>query len=53
MACDFLIGLYVPLCRAYFPPALIIFINGGAQMVIYFQIHKIVFPEGGNTIVEK
>lgn len=50
VACSFLMGLYVPLCRAYFPPAiynvLITFINGGVQMVIYFPIYKIIFPEG-------
>lgn len=34
-------GIYVPLCKQFFPPALynvlITVINGGVQMVIYFQ----------------
>lgn len=49
IACSFLMGLYVPFCRRYFPPAvyniLITVINGGVQMVIYFPIYKIIFPE--------
>lgn len=43
-------GIYVPLCKQFFPPALynvlITVINGGVQMVIYFPIYKIIFPEG-------
>ena len=43
-------GLYVPLCKRFFPAAvyniLITAINGGVQMVIYFPIYKIIFPEG-------
>lgn len=50
IACSFLMGLYVPICREYLPPAvynvLITVINGGVQMVIYFPIYKIIFPEG-------
>lgn len=49
IACSFLMGLYVPLCKKYFPVAiyniLITVINGGVQMVIYFPIYKIIFPE--------
>lgn len=48
--CSFLMGIYVPLCQRFFPPALyniiITVINGGVQMVIYFPIYKIIFPEG-------
>lgn len=50
ITCSFLMGFYVPVCRQYFPPAvyniLITVINGGVQMVIYFPIYKIIFPEG-------
>ena len=50
VACSFLMGLYVPFCKQYFSPAvyniLITVINGGVQMVIYFPIYKIIFPEG-------
>ena len=50
IVCSFLMGLYVPFCRQYFPPAvyniLVTVINGGVQMVIYFPIYKIIFPEG-------
>lgn len=50
VVCSFLMGLYVPLCRRFFPAAvyniLITVINGGVQMVIYFPIYKIIFPEG-------
>ena len=50
IVCSFLMGLYVPLCKQFFPPAvyniLITVINGGVQMVIYFPIYKIIFPEG-------
>lgn len=50
IACSFLMGLYVPICKQLFPPALynilITVINGGVQMVIYFPIYKIIFPEG-------
>lgn len=45
-----MVGLYVPLCKQFFSPAvynvLITVINGGVQMVIYFPIYKIIFPEG-------
>mgnify|MGYP000437186582 CR=1 FL=1 len=38
------------LCKQFFSPAvynvLITVINGGVQMVIYFPIYKIIFPEG-------
>ena len=50
IVCSFLMGLYVPLCKQFFSPAvynvLITVINGGVQMVIYFPIYKIIFPEG-------
>lgn len=50
IVCSFLMGLYVPWCKQYFPPAiyniLITVINGGVQMVIYFPIYKIIFPSG-------
>lgn len=50
IVCSFLMGLYVPLCKRFFSPAvyniLITVINGGVQMVIYFPIYKIIFPEG-------
>ena len=50
IACSFLMGLYVPICKQFFSPALynilITVINGGVQMVIYFPIYKIIFPEG-------
>lgn len=50
IVCSFLMGLYVPLCKRFFPAAvyniLITVINGGVQMVIYFPIYKIIFPEG-------
>lgn len=40
IVCSFLMGLYVPLCKQFFSPAvynvLITVINGGVQMVIYF-----------------
>lgn len=51
--CSFLMGIYVPLCKKFFSPAiynvLITFINGGIQMVIYFPIYKIIFPEGNQN----
>jgi putative flippase GtrA len=53
IVCSFLMGLYVPLCKRYLSPAvynvLITVINGGVQMVIYFPIYKIIFPEGQKT----
>lgn len=55
IVCSFLMGLYVPICKRYVPTALynilITVINGGVQMVIYFPIYKIIFPEG-QTITE-
>ncbi len=43
-------GLYVPLLKRFLPVAvyniLITVINGGVQMLIYFPIYKIIFPEG-------
>ncbi|TFD83530.1 hypothetical protein E3T61_21070 [Cryobacterium lactosi] len=48
LVCSFLMGLYVPWCKANFSPQvyniLITVINGGVQMVIYFPIYKIIFP---------
>lgn len=53
VVCSFLMGIYVPFCRQVFSPAvyniLITVINGGVQMVIYFPIYKIIFPEGKKT----
>ena len=50
IVCSFLMGIYVPFCKKYVPTALynilITVINGGVQMVIYFPIYKIIFPEG-------
>ncbi len=50
VVCSFLMGLYVPWLKALVPPAvyniLITVVNGGVQMVIYFPIYKIIFPEG-------
>lgn len=50
VVCSLLMSLYVPFCRQFFSPAvynvLITVINGGVQMVIYFPIYKIIFPEG-------
>ena len=50
IVCSFLMGIYVPICKKYVPTALynilITVINGGVQMVIYFPIYKIIFPEG-------
>ncbi len=49
IACSFLMGIYVPICKKYVPTALynilITVINGGVQMAIYFPIYKIIFPE--------
>jgi len=53
VVCSFLMGLYVPWLKALVPPAvyniLITVVNGGVQMVIYFPIYKIIFPEGEST----
>ena len=53
IVCSFLMGIYVPFCSQIFPPAvyniLITIINGGVQMVIYFPIYKIIFPEEKKT----
>ena len=50
VVCSFLMGLYVPWLKGLVPPAvyniLITVVNGGVQMVIYFPIYKIIFPEG-------
>lgn len=50
MVCSFLVGLYVPILKRFVAPSvyniLITVINGGVQMVIYFPIYKIIFPEG-------
>lgn len=50
IVCSFLMSIYVPFCKQFFSPAvynvLITVINGGVQMVIYFPIYKIIFPEG-------
>lgn len=50
IGCSFLMGLYVPVLKRFLPVAvyniLITVINGGVQMLIYFPIYKIIFPEG-------
>ncbi|WRS30957.1 hypothetical protein U6G28_04545 [Actinomycetaceae bacterium MB13-C1-2] len=50
VVCSFLMGLYVPYLERVAPPAvyniLITVVNGGVQMVIYFPIYKLIFPEG-------
>jgi hypothetical protein len=51
MTCSGLQAFYQPLLQKYIGnPAiyniLITVINGGVQMVIYFPIYKIIFPEG-------
>ena len=42
-------SLSLPLCRAWLPVSvynvIITVINGGVQMVIFFPILKIIFPE--------
>ena len=53
VVCSFLMCLYVPWLKALVSPAvyniLITVVNGGVQMVIYFPIYKIIFPEGEST----
>lgn len=48
--CNAINGLWLPLAQARFDPAvynlLVTFITGGASMVIYFFVYKIIFPEG-------
>lgn len=50
VVCSVLMGLYVPVCKRFFPPSvynvLITVINGGVQMVIYFPAYAVIFPEG-------
>lgn len=50
VVCSFLMGLYVPFLEQIAPPAiyniLVTVVNGGVQMVIYFPIYKLIFPEG-------
>ena len=50
VVCSALMSLYVPFLKQFFSPAvyniLITVINGGVQMIIYFPIYKIIFPEG-------
>ncbi|CUQ52471.1 MULTISPECIES: hypothetical protein [Hungatella] len=50
VTCSLLMSFYIPVCRLYLPPAvynlIITVINGGVQMVIYFPVYKIIFPEG-------
>lgn len=50
VVCSALMSLYVPVLKSLLSPAvyniLITVINGGVQMVIYFPIYKIIFPEG-------
>lgn len=53
IGCSILMSLYQPLLRANLPlvwyNAWITFINGGVQMVIYFPIFKLIFPEAKAT----
>lgn len=58
VVCSVLMGLYVPVCKRFFPPSvynvLITVINGGVQMVIYFPVYAIIFPGGKpQTVSEK
>ncbi len=50
MVCSILTSIYVPFLKMRFSPAIynivITVVNGGVQMVIYFPILKIIFPEG-------
>lgn len=50
LACNAVNGLWMPIARNYFAPAiyniLVTFITGGVSMVIYFFVYKIIFPEG-------
>jgi len=54
IVCSSLMSLYVPLCKHLFSTAvynvIITVINGGVQMVIYFPILKIIFPEGNDQL---
>lgn len=49
VVCSALMSIYIPFCKEYFTPAvyniLITVINGGVQMVIYFPVYKLIFPE--------
>lgn len=49
ITCSLLMSLYVPLLKEYFSVAvyniIITVVNGGIQMVIYFPILKLIFPE--------
>lgn len=49
ITCSMLMSLYVPLLKKYLSVAvyniIITVINGGIQMVIYFPVLKIIFPE--------
>ena len=49
VVCSVLMSIYVPICKQFLEPAvyniLITVINGGVQMVIYFPVYKIIFPE--------
>lgn len=51
--CSLLASIYVPILKRYLAPAvyniIITVINGGVQMVIYFPIFKIIFPEGAKN----
>ena len=51
--CSLLISIYVPILKKYVAAALynivITVVNGGVQMVIYFPIYKIIFPEGSKS----
>ena len=50
VTCSLLMSFYVPICKLYLSPAvynvIITVINGGVQMIIYFPVYKIIFPEG-------
>ncbi|MBW6471766.1 MAG: hypothetical protein K0B14_01475 [Anaerolineaceae bacterium] len=51
--CSLLASIYVPILKEYIETAVynivITVVNGGVQMVIYFPIYKIIFPEGSKT----
>ncbi len=53
LVASLLLSIYVPILKTYFAPAayniIITVVNGGVQMVIYFPIFKIIFPEGQKT----
>jgi len=57
VVCSALMSLYVPILKNMLTPEkyniIITIINGGVQMVIYFPIFKIIFPEGNKQQKDK